>query len=253
MTRRIDLAAISLSVTEVGDGPPILFLHGFPENGAAWGEVASLLSDRFYCILPDQRGYGLSDYPDRQDDYAIDRFIDDISALMDALGLEKFALAGHDWGGVVAWWYAARHSARVSHLIIANAPHPAVFQRAIIDDPDQRLAAQYITRLRQTGSEALLPGATKPMIDWYRASPFVVPAPGESAPTPDWISAENFGINVPTLILWGMLDTHLLPILLDGLDEHVPNLVVQPFEDAGHNIIHEKPAALATAIKAFIA
>jgi pimeloyl-ACP methyl ester carboxylesterase len=253
VTRRIDLGAISLSVTEVGEGAPILFLHGFPENGAAWGEVASLLSDRFRCILPDQRGYGLSDHPDRQADYAVDRLIEDISALANALGIEKFALAGHDWGGVLAWWYAARHSARLSHLIIANAPHPVLFQRAIIDDPDQRLAAQYIARLRQSGSEALLPGATKSMIDWYRAAPFVVPAPGEAAPVPNWITAENFSINVPTLILWGMRDTHLLPVLLDGFEEHVPDLVVQRFEDAGHDIIHEMPAALAAAIKAFIA
>jgi pimeloyl-ACP methyl ester carboxylesterase len=253
VTRRIDLGAISLSVTEVGEGAPILFLHGFPENGAAWGEVASLLSDRFRCILPDQRGYGLSDHPDRQADYAVDRLIDDISALANALGIKKFALAGHDWGGVLAWWYAARHSARLSHLIIANAPHPVLFQRAIIDDPDQRLAAQYIARLRQSGSEALLPGATKSMIDWYRAAPFVVPAPGEVAPMPDWTASQDFAIKVPTLVLWGMRDTYLLPVLLDGLEEHVPDLVVQRFEGAGHDIIHEMPAALAAAIKAFIA
>jgi pimeloyl-ACP methyl ester carboxylesterase len=253
VTRRIDLGAISLSVAEYGDGPPILFLHGFPDNGAAWGEVAALLSDRFRCILPDQRGYGLSDHPNRQADYAVDRLIEDISALADALALETFALAGHDWGGLLAWWYAARHGERVSHLIIANAPHPALLQRAIIDDPHQRLATQYVTRLRQAGSETLVPRATKSMVDWYRASPFVVPAPGEAARMPDWIVAENFSIKAPTLILLGMRDTHLLPILLDGLDEHVPNLVVQRFEDAGHNIIHEIPAALATAIKAFIA
>jgi pimeloyl-ACP methyl ester carboxylesterase len=253
VTRRIDLGAISLSVTEVGEGAPILFLHGFPESGAAWGEVASLLSDRFRCILPDQRGYGLSDHPDRQADYAVDRLIDDISALANALGIEKFVLAGHDWGGVLAWWYAARHSARVSHLIIANAPHPVLFQRAIIDDPDQRLAAQYITQLRQFGSETLMSGATKSMIDWYRAAPIVVPAPGEVAPMPDWIASQDGTIKVPTLILWGIRDTYLLPVLLDGLEELVPDCVVQRFKDAGHDIIHEMPAALAAAIKAFIA
>jgi pimeloyl-ACP methyl ester carboxylesterase len=253
VTHRIDLGAISLSVTEVGDGPPILFLHGFPENGAAWGEIAALLSDRFRCILPDQRGYGLSDHPEHSEDYAVDRLIDDISALADALGIETFVLAGHDWGGLLAWWYAARHSERVSQLIIANAPHPVLFQRAMINDPHQRLASQYITRLRHAGSEALLPGTTKSMVDWYRASSFVVPAPGEAAPMPDWISAEDFTIKVPTLILWGMRDTHLLPILLDGLEEYVPDRVVQRFEEAGHNVIHEIPAALAAAIKAFVA
>jgi pimeloyl-ACP methyl ester carboxylesterase len=96
VTRRIDLGAISLSVTEVGDGPPILFLHGFPENGAAWGEVAALLSDRFRCVLPDQRGYGLSDHPDREAGYAVDRLLDGLGKHAPDLVVQRFEDAGHN-------------------------------------------------------------------------------------------------------------------------------------------------------------
>jgi pimeloyl-ACP methyl ester carboxylesterase len=253
MSRLVDLGDVRLSVREQGAGPPIVFLHGFPENGDAWGAVADQLSDAFRCILPDQRGYRLSGKPDDARCYAIDHLIADVDALATSLGIDRFALAGHDWGGVVAWWYAARRRDRLTHLIIANAPHPALFQQRILDDPDQRQASQYITRLRAVGSEQSVPGATKTMVDWYRAAPFIVPEPGVSDATADWLGAEDFTVRVPTLVLWGTRDAILLPVLLDGLDEYVPNLRVERFAESSHNIIHEHPAALAVAIKAFLA
>jgi pimeloyl-ACP methyl ester carboxylesterase len=252
VTRRVDLGTITLSVTEMGDGPPILFLHGFPENGAAWRKVAEPLSSRFRCIMPDLRGYGLSDQPSAINDYVINRLIEDIDALADALNLEAFALAGHDWGGLLAWWYAVRRPKRLSHLIIANAPHPVLFQKALIDNPAQRLASQYVTRLREPGSETRLAGVTTSMVNWYRAAPFVVPPPGETVPMPHWMTTEDFTINMPTLVLWGMQDVLLFPMLLDGLEGYVPDLRVQRFEEAGHDIIHEIPNDIAAAIGKFL-
>lgn len=253
MTRRIHLDTITLSVTEMGDGPPILFLHGFPENGAAWRKVAKPLANRFRCIMPDQRGYGLSDQPDDVEHYTIDRLIADIDGLGDALGADTFALAGHDWGGLLAWWYAARRAERLSHLIVANAPHPLLFQKALIDDPTQRLASQYVTRLRDPGSETRLLGVTTGMVNWYRAAPFVVPLPDEAALMPQWIASEEFAVKVPTIVLWGMQDTALLPALLDRLEAYVPDLTVRRFDQAGHNIIHEIPNEISAAIGDFLA
>jgi epoxide hydrolase 4 len=252
MSRLVDLGDVMLSVREQGAGPSIIFLHGFPENGDAWGAVADRLSDDFRCILPDQRGYGLSDKPDGVQYYTIDHLIADIDALATSLGIDRFALAGHDWGGMVAWWYAARWGDRLTHLIIANAPHPALFQQRILDDPDQRQASQYITRLRAAGSEQSVPGATKTMIDWYRAAPFVVPESDAACTAPDWLAAEDFTVRVPTLVLWGIRDTILLPVLLDGLADYASDLRVKRFAEHGHNIIHENPAALAATIKVFL-
>ena len=252
MTKRVNLGAVSLSVSELGHGRSVIFLHGFPDNGGAWREVAELLSDRFHCILPDQRGYGLSDQPDAVENYTIDKLIGDIDALADAFSLKQFALAGHDWGGVLAWWYAARNGERLSHLIIANAPHPALFQKAIIDSTDQRLAAQYIARLRQPGSEVHVPNATKAMVNWYRAAPFVVPTPDEPAAWPDWVLSEDFTVDVPTLVLWGWRDTLLLPVLLEDLYNYVPDLQIRRFDQVGHDIIHEIAADVAEAIKDFL-
>ena len=171
--KHIQLGGLSLNVNSGGEGPPILFLHGFPEQGKAWLRVAEELCKDHLCILPDQRGYNLSDKPDRIEDYAIDPLLGDIDALADAFDIDQFVLAGHDWGGALAWWYAARNPDRVSRLIIANAPHPALFQTALVEDKAQRLASQYITRLRVAGSEnILLEGGAAAMWDrMFAANP----------------------------------------------------------------------------------
>ncbi len=247
MSQRIDLGDVTLSVREQGRGAPILFLHGFPEDGDAWAAVADHLSDTHRCILPDQRGYRDSDAPEGAGAYHIDHLIADVDALASALGLTEFALAGHDWGGLVAWWYAARRPERLSHLIIANAPHPVLFQRALIENPVQRLASQYITTLRSPDADTHFQAS---MLNWYRAAPFVVPPPGAAAKMPEWVGAEHLTIRVPTLVLWGTADTVLLPVLLEGLEDNVPDLTLICFE-ASHAIIREIPEQLAGSIRSF--
>ena len=83
--------------------PPVILLHGFPESHRTWRGVAPLLEGRFRLVMPDQRGFGGSDRPQEVEAYAADKLVDDIFALADALGIERFALVGHDWGGAIAW------------------------------------------------------------------------------------------------------------------------------------------------------
>jgi epoxide hydrolase 4 len=283
-TTRVDCGEVTLFATAGGDGPPLLFLHGFPEIGRSWQRVASLLADRFTCFLPDLRGYNRSDKPDAVDDYAIDRLIGDVDGLIDHIGTDKVMLAGHDWGGTLAWWYAARRPERIARLIIANAPHPALFQKVLIEDEGQRQASQYITVFRQADAAALLladgpeglwerlfagnpafdaedqsafvsswsQGAMTAMLNWYRAAPFVVPLPGENPAMPGWPGDQDLTIKVPTLVLWGMKDTALLPVLVDGLTEWVADLRIMRFCEAGHALIHEAPDRVAAAIREFL-
>ncbi|MEM8695448.1 MAG: alpha/beta hydrolase [Pseudomonadota bacterium] len=277
--------AVVLAVETLGDSgdPPILFLHGFPEHRGAWRKVAMPLAADFHCLLPDLRGYGDSDRPAEIDAYAIDALIDDVHALVDMCGDRKPVLAGHDWGGALAWWYAARHGDTLNRLVIANAPHPAIFQQRLIDDPAQREASSYFSRLRAPGAAARLlangpaglwdgmfasnpvfteadraeyiaawshPGAMDAMLNWYRAAPFLVPD-SDGAAMPDWAIGKDLAIAVPTLILWGMDDHVFLPILLEGVGALVPDHRIVRFPDAGHAIIHEEPAALAAQIREF--
>jgi pimeloyl-ACP methyl ester carboxylesterase len=267
------------------NAPPILFLHGFPEHRGAWRAVAERFANDFYCILPDLRGYGASDKPDAVSAYTIRELLTDIAALIDFTGHERISIAGHDWGGVLAYWFAARFPQRVMRLIVAGAPHPLLLQRRIIDDPAQRLASQYITRLRSpvaaqnllgNGAPAFwdamfasnpvytdrqrdeyiasweVPGAISAMLKWYQAAPFIVPEPEIAAQLPDWANSEDLIVQAPTLILWGMKDHVFMPSLQDQLDEVVPKHSLQRFDDADHAIIHEKPTALTHAIRSFL-
>ena len=102
---------------------------------------------------PTSGGSAASDRPQEVEAYASDGLVADIFALADALGLERFALVGHDWGGAIAWNAALRGDPRLTRLAIVNAPHPLIFQKSLIEDADQREASQYITAFRQPGFE----------------------------------------------------------------------------------------------------
>src|SRR3569833_1325912 len=97
--KRLQLrTGVTLNVALAGDpaNPPVILLHGFPESHRTWREVAPRLTDRFYLLMPDQRGFAGSDRPQEVDAYKGDLLVDDVFALADALSLERFALVGHD-------------------------------------------------------------------------------------------------------------------------------------------------------------
>src|SRR5690606_22016802 len=110
-----------------------------------------------HLVAPDQRGFNLSSKPQGVDAYRAKHMVADLDSLAGVLSPDRpFVLAGHDWGASVAYAYAMAHPSRVSHLVIANGVHPFCFQRAIIEDEEQRAASQYINRLRAPEAEALL-------------------------------------------------------------------------------------------------
>lgn len=123
---RIALPDITLSVQQAGKGAPLILLHGFPENGLCWAQIAPAFTDRFHVIIPDLRGYGQSDAPPddaTHDAYSKRRTAADIVALMDHLGLPSAQILGHDRGARVAYRLALDNPARVRRLgIIEIAP-----------------------------------------------------------------------------------------------------------------------------------
>ena len=94
-----------------------------------------------------------SDKPEGVENYRTDRIVEDLIALADALGLGRFTLVGHDWGGAVAWLAALRHPGGIQRLVIVNAPHPLVFQKSLIEDEAQRAASQYMNAFRNPAME----------------------------------------------------------------------------------------------------
>ncbi len=290
--RRVTLSTgVTLNVAI--DGPPeapsVVLLHGFPESHRTWRGIAPRLSNRFRLIMPDQRGYAGSDRPQDVVAYKTTTLVDDVFALADALSLERFALVGHDWGGAVAWAAARRRDRRLERLAIVNSPHPFIFQKSLVENPDQRSASQYINAFRAPWIEAYIrkkgwewffektfgghmdlalippsekqqyiadwsqPGALTAMLNWYRASPLVVPPPGISLPIPDAVLRLSKRIRVPTLVVWGMQDRALLPIQLQGLDAVVEDLRISRIAAAGHFAPWEAPDEVAAALAPFLA
>lgn len=280
---------VTLHVASAGpkDGDPIIFLHGFPESHRTWRYQFDALSTTHHCLAPDQRGFAKSDKPEGVENYAPQKMIADVLALADAFGIDTFTLAGHDWGGAIAWGTALGHPDRVKRLIIANAPHPLLFQKALIEDRDQRIASAYIREFRkpennafveQNGLAAFLlktmnwkrspaledaerdimledwarPGAAVAMLNWYRGSPMVVPEADEEVERPAFLDAPFPRLAMPVLVTWGMQDHALLPGQIEGLDEIVDDLTLVKI-DADHFVPWVAPDAVTAAIRDWLA
>lgn len=290
-TERIALSTgVTLNVATAGEpgAPPLIFLHGFPESHRTWRhQIAEFARDHF-VIAPDQRGFGASDQPQDVVHYTPNKPVADLIALADHFGIDRFTLIGHDWGGAIAWMAALNRPDRIERLVIVNAPHPLIFQKSLIDDPAQRGASQYITAFRSPGIEAHIaamgvekffdtsfakhadpallaeekphyiadwsrPGAMTAMLNWYRASAIQVPAMDEDAAMPAFVTAPFPPVQPPTLVIWGMRDSALLPVQLEGLDAHVPDLTIVRIEQAGHFVPWEKPQAVNAAMRDWLA
>ena len=261
--------------TSSGGPAPMLFLHGFPEFWYAWHRQLEFFGARHVSAALDMRGYGQSDKPQGVDAYSVPHLVADVAAILDSISPDRPAiLVGHDWGGVVAWQFAARHPERLEKLVIINAPHPAVFARELLNNPAQRLASAYVALFRSPLAEPLLragrfallrravfggaapgafssddqgrylaawsrTGALTGGLNYYRAIRFV---PGEAVRP----------ILTPTLVLWGEKDTALLLGNLEGLEEYVPSLTVRRIPGGSHWVVHEQPGIINAAIEEFV-
>jgi pimeloyl-ACP methyl ester carboxylesterase len=289
---RIELSTgIRMNVVEAGpdDAAPVILLHGFPESHRTWRALAPLLSDEVRLVMPDQRGFGDSDRPQEVEAYSTETLLTDLFALADALGMERFALVGHDWGGAIAWAAAIKGDPRVERLAIVNSPHPLIFQKSLIEDEAQRAASQYIRAFRDPNFEEFVdgigfdaffdksfakhvdlatipdeeraiyidqwsrPGALTAMLNWYRASKMMVPQPGITVDIPDLVLRAFPKIKVPVRVIWGLDDKALLPIQLEGIGEIGDNVEVFPLKGVGHFAPWQAPAQVAEALRPFLA
>lgn len=289
--KRVQLAnGIHLDIVDEGpvDAPPLIFLHGFPESHRTWRHQIAYFKDRYRCIAPDQRGYRGSSKPQDVNSYTPDKLIGDIFLLADALSLPKFTIVGHDWGGAIAWGIAlgGQHM-RVERAVIANAPHPMTFQKLLYTHPGQREASQYIRGFRDPANDALVkkegltglmqkevkwdrPSAMEPderdallrdwqnrdaafgMLNYYRASPLVVPTMDEPFELPaDHTPLDLPKLTIPTLVIWAMDDWALPPENLVGLEDIIDPLTIHQVPDCGHFVPWEAPDEVNAAMEAF--
>jgi pimeloyl-ACP methyl ester carboxylesterase len=274
-----EVNGVRLHYAKTGHGPLILFLHGFPEFWYEWKNQLVEFGNDHTAVAPDLRGYNLSSKPSELSAYAVPTLVEDVRQLADRLrGGTKFTLVAHDWGGAVAWVFAAMHPEMLDRLVIINAPHPTVFNRELHENPAQQQASQYMLMFRSPAAEATLsannyatlativgvtgedkdayiaawsqPGALTGGLNYYRASRVGPPQPGED---PSAASSPPLMIRVPTLVIWGEKDTALLTGNLEGLDRYVPSLTVKRIPDATHWVVREKSSEVNLLIRAFLA
>lgn len=266
--------------------PPVLMLHGFPEYGGAWQEVAEHLP-RWHCVAPDQRGFGQSWAPQAVAAYDLRALVGDMAALIETLGA-PVPVVGHDWGAIVAYGLAMWRPDLVARLVVVNGAHPGPFQRAVASGGAQSAASAYIGYLRDPGAEARLArdgfegletlfaakmdlgwlsgarradyirewsrsGVLTGMLNWYRASPLQVAPPGQPIADPHVLPPEAGQVRCPHLVIWGEDDTALLPETLDGLGAYCHDLRIEGVPGADHWICHQKPALVAALISGFLA
>ena len=139
----------NINLHVVTDGPengtPVILLHGFPEFNYGWkNQIPALVEAGFRVIVPDQRGYNLSDKPRGISAYDVDILAKDIVGLFDHFGIKKAKLVGHDWGAVVAWTVAINHPERLEKLAILNVPHPDVMTDFVLNNSAQRKKSWYV-------------------------------------------------------------------------------------------------------------
>ncbi len=140
----IETNGIKLHTVLIGSGKPLILLHGFPDFWYGWKNIMLGLKDQYRLIVPDMRGYNLSDKPEGRENYTLELLINDIKGLGESLNLGKFYLAGHDWGGPIAWAFAGMFPELLEKLILINGPHPLIIRDLIAKDDDQRKASSYI-------------------------------------------------------------------------------------------------------------
>ncbi len=265
--------------------PLVLFLHGFPEFWGAWQDQLGEFGDDYFAVAPDLRGFNLSDQPADADQYLIQHIVEDLRLLVAQLGYKKFVLVAHDWGGAVAWNFANALPELLERLIIINSPHPYLFAQALVHDPLQRAASDYMNWLRAAGSEtalekndfALTEGffsrkgqpawyspATREQyhacwthgllggVNYYRASPLHPPTPEDPAPALLTIRKEDFRVRVPTMVIWGEQDQALPTSLLDGLEELVDQVRIERIPEGSHWVVHEQPARINQLLRQFL-
>ena len=274
----ISTNGIKLHYVTQGEGPLILFLHGFPEFWYSWRRQIPEFAQDHKAVAVDLRGYNDSDKPESPSAYVMAEFVRDVKGVIEGLGYQRCVLVGHDWGGAIAWSFAYAHPEMLEKLVILNLPHPAKFA-AGLTTPQQLLRSWYIfffqipvlpELLIQLDDYQVLEQAFRKMaidpsvftnadIEAYKnafAKRGAVTAAlnyyrnvFESGLTkPDW------GVlDVPTLMIWGENDTALGKELTYGTEQYVRDFRIKYIPNCSHWVQQERPELVNQYIREFLA
>jgi len=282
--RVFHINGIALHVVLAGptSGKPLILLHGFPEFWFAWRrQIDHFVSSGYRVIIPDQRGYNLSEKPAGITSYSIDLLAKDVVGILDTVTNSKAFVVGHDWGAAVTWYLAARYSDRVDRVAMLGVPHPRVFMKNLIMNPAQLQRSWYIfffqlpwlpefilrrrdwallvRVLRKTSSPGVFSDsdlerykeswarkdALTAMLNWYRAA---ILRPSKLALDPD-----ASRVKVPALLIWGKNDQFVGEGMARESLQYCDDGHLEMLESANHWIQHEQSAQVHTLLSRFFA
>ena len=245
-----DNNGVKIHYATIGSGPTVVMIHGFPDFWYGWRYQMEALANEYRIVAIDQRGYNLSDKPEGADNYAMPLLVSDVVAVIRSLGEGKVVIAGHDWGGMVAWQTAINVPEVVERLIILNLPHPRGLMRELSKGEEQAANSQYARNFQQEGAhevftpEALAGWVSNPaaralyieafkrsdfeaMLHYYKAN---YPRPPYTEDTSPLVKVQS-----PVLVIHGLEDQYLLAGALDRTWEWIDNdLTLVTIPGSGH-------------------
>jgi pimeloyl-ACP methyl ester carboxylesterase len=254
---RVDANGLSFHVVDEGTGDDVvLLLHGFPDSSYLWRkQIPALTGAGFRVIAPDLRGFGQSEKPQEVGAYAMRTLVGDVNGILDALGVERAHVVGHDWGASLAWAFAGTMPGRVHKLVAMAVGHPRAFARSMLTS-SQGLRAWYMGFFRIPGvSERLLsrdgfalfrrgfrspdidrnieslsePGALTAGLNWYRANVRLTRRPHLP------------NVSAPTMGIWGSKDVALTERQMRTSEEFVGGPFRYERIEAGHWMMLTRP------------
>jgi pimeloyl-ACP methyl ester carboxylesterase len=267
--REVTVETAVLHLAELGapDAPPILLVHGWPQNWWCWNRVAPLLADDHRLLIPDLRGHGWSSAPGSG--YEKERLANDLLGLLDALGIDRVAYIGHDWGAFVGLLIGIHAPERISQLIALSIPHPWPSVRDRLNPlRAMTLAYQLPLSTPVLGAQLMRRGLTRRVlaganagfsdrdIEVYEAT--MGSEAGARTTTEMYRSFllkelpaialgryRHARLDVPTRLIVGERDPITRVSALDGYEGHAPRMTVERVPEAGHFLPQERPDLVA--------
>jgi pimeloyl-ACP methyl ester carboxylesterase len=231
-------------------------LHGFPDYWYTWRDQMPALAKHFQVVAVDLRGYNQSDQPKGVDSYRMDKLVGDVLAVLKHFKKDRAVIAGHDWGGAIAWAFAMAHPDKAERLVILNLPHPRGLMRELAHNPEQRKASAYARRFQQPDAaskvkpEMLVAWVKEPearqkylaafrrsslegMLNYYKAN----------YPREPYQADRDFPpVKCPVLMIHGLGDQALLPGALNDTWKWLEkDLTLITVPKAGHFVHRDAP------------
>jgi pimeloyl-ACP methyl ester carboxylesterase len=266
-----DSDGVRIHYAKAGEGPMVVFVHGFPDFWYSWHHQMRGLCDEYTVVALDTRGYNESDKPQGVENYDMSLLVGDVAAVIRNERRDKAIVVGHDWGGAIAWGLAAMMPAIVEKLIIVNLPHLENLVRELRDNPQQHANSQYARNFQQLDSHERLDAgglaklvarddpdletkyrtafensSFEAMMNYYRRNYPREPYAEGGLDLPR--------VQCPVLQFHGLDDWALLPGALNGTWEHVEKdwtLVTLP--GTGHWAHHEQAEMVTGTMKWWLA